>query len=202
MGVSHVLSVHVSRLPQRSRLDLARLCRTGSRPSRLRYPPYPRFASEFVRAADAGHTRVPLDSVSPPDGGPVGPYDGEVNETPNDARQNDSLPACPECVSDVTYETGALLACPMCGHEWSPAQEAHDESPRDAVITDAHGTPLSDGDTVTIVKGLKVKGGSSDIKVGTKVRGIRLRAGVGDHDIEARIEGVTMQLKSSVVKKA
>jgi protein PhnA len=125
-----------------------------------------------------------------------------VTETSNDARLDQSLPACPDCASDLTYEMGALLICPMCALEWSPADEASEQPPGAAVITDAHGTPLADGDTVTIIKGLKVKGGSSDIKVGTKVRGIRLRAGVGDHDIEARIEGVSMQLKSSVVKKA
>jgi protein PhnA len=125
-----------------------------------------------------------------------------VNETPNDAPLNESLPACPECASDLTYEMGALLVCPLCAHEWSPAEAPADHSPAATAITDAFGTPLADGDSVTIIKGLKVKGASSDIKVGTKVRGIRLRAGVGDHDIEARIEGVSMQLKSSVVKKA
>jgi protein PhnA len=125
-----------------------------------------------------------------------------VNETPNDAPVDESLPACPACASDLTYEMGALLVCPLCAHEWSPAEPLGDQAPTDSVITDAHGTPLADGDSVTIIKGLKVKGGSGDIKVGTKVRGIRLRQGVGDHDIEARIEGVSMQLKSSVVKKA
>lgn len=121
------------------------------------------------------------------------PYDGEVNET---------LPACPECSSDMTYEMGSLLVCPLCGHEWAPVAADSDEPAAAAVITDAFGTPLADGDSITIVKGLKVKGGSNVIKVGTKVRDIRLRNGVGDHDIEARIEGVTTQLKSSVVKKA
>jgi protein PhnA len=122
------------------------------------------------------------------------PYDGEVNET---------LPPCPECSSDMTYEMGSLLVCPLCAHEWASVAAATDESPAEAVITDAFGSVLADGDTVTIIKGLKVKGGGSNvIKVGTRVRDIRLRNGVGDHDIEARIEGVTTQLKSSVVKKA
>jgi protein PhnA len=120
-------------------------------------------------------------------------YDGEVNET---------LPPCPDCASDLTYEMGSLLVCPLCGHEWAPVSDVTEETPADTVITDAHGSPLADGDDVTIIKGLKVKGGSNVIKVGTKVRDIRLRNGVGDHDIEARIEGVTTQLKSSVVKKA
>jgi protein PhnA len=125
-----------------------------------------------------------------------------VNQTPNDSPQGEILPACPSCASDLTYEMGALLVCPLCAHEWTPVDGASERSTAEAGITDAFGTPLADGDSVTIIKGLKVKGAASDIKVGTKVRGIRLRAGVGDHDIEARIEGVSMQLKSSVVKKA
>lgn len=120
-------------------------------------------------------------------------YSGKVNET---------LPPCPECSSELAYEMGALLVCPLCGHEWAGASAAEDdELSGDPVITDAHGTVLADGDDVTVIKGLKVKGGT-DIKVGTKVRDIRLRNGVGDHDISCRVEGVTMQLKSSVVKKA
>jgi len=102
----------------------------------------------------------------------------------------------------MTYEMGTLLVCPLCAHEWAPAAEATEETAAETVITDAFGSVLADGDNVTIIKGLKVKGGSNVIKVGTKVRDIRLRNGVGDHDIEARIEGVTTQLKSSVVKKA
>ena len=96
---------------------------------------------------------------------------------------------------------GALLVCPLCGHEWSAEPAAEAEESGAPVIKDAHGTPLADGDDVTIIKGLKVKGGA-DIKVGTKVRDIRLRPGVGDHDISCRVEGVSMELKSSVVKKA
>jgi protein PhnA len=97
---------------------------------------------------------------------------------------------------------GALLVCPECGHEWSP--EADDEAVTEArVIKDAVGNVLADGDTVTVIKDLKIKGSSSVIKVGTKVRGIRLMDGVGDHDIDCKVDGVgPMQLKSSVVKKA
>jgi len=120
-------------------------------------------------------------------------YDGEVNET---------LPPCPECSSDLTYEMGSMLVCPLCGHEWAAAEDTTDEPIADAPITDAFGSVLADGDSVTIIKDLRVKGSSGVIKVGTKVRGIRLRQGVGDHDIECRIEGVSMQLKSAVVKKA
>ena len=114
---------------------------------------------------------------------------------------NETLPPCPECSSEYTYEMGALLVCPECAHEWSPAADAAEE-PADAVIKDAVGNVLADGDTVTVVKDLKIKGSSSVIKVGTKVRGIRLVNGVGDHDIDCKVDGVgPMQLKSSVVKK-
>lgn len=114
----------------------------------------------------------------------------------------DQLPPCPECASDMTYESGPLLACPMCGHEWS-AEEAANSEPAERVIRDSVGNVLSDGDTVTVVKDLKVKGSSSVVKVGTKVRNIRLVDGVGDHDIDCKVDGFgPMQLKSSVVKKA
>jgi protein PhnA len=97
---------------------------------------------------------------------------------------------------------GALLVCPECGHEWgaAAAEEPEESGPR--VIKDAVGNMLADGDTVTVVRDLKIKGSSSVIKVGTKVRGIRLMDGVGDHDIDCKVDGVgPMQLKSSVVKK-
>ncbi|QCO98877.1 alkylphosphonate utilization protein [Arthrobacter sp. 24S4-2] len=114
---------------------------------------------------------------------------------------NDSLPPCPECSSEFTYEMGALLVCPECGHEWS-AETAESSPAADRVIKDAVGNVLADGDTVTVVKDLKIKGSSTVIKVGTKVRGIRLMDGVGDHDIDCKVDGVgPMQLKSSVVKK-
>jgi protein PhnA len=114
---------------------------------------------------------------------------------------NDSLPPCPECSSEYTYELGALLVCPECAHEWSA--EAQESSPAaEALIKDAVGNVLADGDTVTVIKDLKIKGSSTVIKVGTKVRGIRLMDGVGDHDIDCKVDGVgPMQLKSSVVKK-
>jgi protein PhnA len=115
---------------------------------------------------------------------------------------NDALPPCPECSSGYTYELGALLVCPECGNEWSAEADAEGDGPRPLVIKDAVGNPLADGDTVTVIKDLKIKGSSSVIKVGTKVRGIRLTDGVGDHDIDCKLDGVgPMQLKSSVVKK-
>lgn len=113
----------------------------------------------------------------------------------------DTLPPCPKCASEYTYEMGSLMVCPECAHEWSPAEAA--EAAEAAVIKDANGTPLADGDTVTIIKDLKVKGSSTAIKVGTKVKNIRLVEGVGDHDIDCKVDGFgPMQLKSSVVRKA
>ena len=113
----------------------------------------------------------------------------------------DATPACPDCASEYTYERGDLQVCSMCGHEWSPGQAAEAEAGRE--IRDAVGNVLADGDTVTVVKTLKVKGSSAPIKAGTKVRNIRLVDGVGDHDIDCKVDGFgPMQLKSSVVKKA
>ncbi|UCR88880.1 zinc ribbon domain-containing protein YjdM [Mycetocola spongiae] len=113
----------------------------------------------------------------------------------------ETLPACPECSSAYTYEMGALLVCPECAHEWGIEEEAAETA--DGVITDAFGTPLADGDSVTVIKDLKVKGQSQSIKVGTKVRNIRLVDGVNGHDIDCKVDGFgPMQLKSSIVKKA
>ena len=116
----------------------------------------------------------------------------------------ENLPPCPQCSSVYTYEMGALLVCPECGHEWFPASaEPADGTGDDGVIRDAVGNVLADGDTVTVTKTLKVKGSPSGIKAGTKVRNIRLVDGVDGHDIDCRIDGFgPMQLKSSVVKKA
>lgn len=109
------------------------------------------------------------------------------------------LPCCPACGSAFTYEDGALLVCPECGHEWSgdAAAPAVDD---ERVIRDANGTVLADGDTVTVIKDLKVKGSSLVVKVGTKVKGIRLVD--GDHDIDCKIDGIgAMKLKSEFVRK-
>ena len=109
------------------------------------------------------------------------------------------LPNCPKCSSSYTYEDGALLVCPECGHEWSQ-QELTEVSEQSNVIKDAVGNILQDGDTVSVIKDLKVKGSSSVVKVGTKVRNIRLV--VGDHDIDCKIDGIgPMKLKSQFVKK-
>jgi protein PhnA len=108
------------------------------------------------------------------------------------------LPSCPQCQSALTYPDGAMLVCPECAHEWSAevSQTDTDES----LISDANGNVLSDGDTVTVIKDLKVKGSSSVVKVGTKVKNIRLVG--GDHDIDCKIDGIgAMKLKSQFVKK-
>ncbi len=114
-----------------------------------------------------------------------------------------SLPPCPKCQSVYTYEDGPLYVCPECAHEW--AQASSEPVPADVasgrVVSDANGNPLADGDTVTVIKDLKIRGTSSVVKVGTKVRNIRLVD--GDHDIDCRIDGVgPMKLKSEFVKKA
>jgi len=110
-----------------------------------------------------------------------------------------TLPACPRCQSAYTYEDGALLICPECGHEWSA--EATEPAPEAArAIKDAVGNTLQDGDTVTVIKDLKIKGSSLVVKVGTKVKNIRLTE--GDHDIDCKIDGIgAMGLKSEFVKK-
>lgn len=110
------------------------------------------------------------------------------------------LPPCPECGSEYSYAMDPLLVCPECAHEWSPAEAA--EAAEASVIKDAVGNVLADGDTVSVIKDLKIKGSSAVVKVGTRVKNIRLIDGVGDHDIDCKIDGVgPMQLKSSVVKK-
>ena len=116
----------------------------------------------------------------------------------------DQFPPCPECGSEYTYESGSSIICPMCGHEWVPGEaEADAEAAESAsVVKDAVGNVLSDGDDVSVVKSLKVKGGGA-IKIGTKVTNIRLLADpVDGHDIDAKVPGAgQMYLKSSVVKK-
>ena len=109
-------------------------------------------------------------------------------------------PPCPACKSELTYEDGSMFVCPECAHEW-PMQAAEPEGEQARVFRDANGNELHDGDTVTVIKDLKVRGSSAVVKVGTKVKGIRLVD--GDHDIDCRIEGIgPMQLKSEFVRKA
>ena len=111
-----------------------------------------------------------------------------------------ALPKCPKCSSEYTYEDGSMYVCPECAHEWSKdAAAVSTEQKR--VWRDANGNELQDGDSVTVIKDLKIKGSSSVVKVGTKVKNIRLID--GDHDIDCKIDGIgAMQLKSEFVKKA
>lgn len=110
------------------------------------------------------------------------------------------LPNCPKCNSEYTYEDGSLLVCPECAHEWT-LELATETNEDNKIFKDANGNVLSDGDSVTIIKDLKVKGSSSVLKIGTKVRNIRLID--GDHDIDCQIDGFgAMKLKSEFVKKA
>jgi protein PhnA len=110
-----------------------------------------------------------------------------------------SLPPCPQCQSAFTYEDGNQYVCPECAHEWSQ-EAATDNTEQARVWKDANGNVLQDGDSVTVIKDLKIKGSSSVVKVGTKVKNIRLID--GDHDIDCKIDGIgAMQLKSEFVKK-
>lgn len=111
----------------------------------------------------------------------------------------DKMPNCPKCNSEYTYEDGNLYVCPECAHEWSATEVAGNEEEK--VVRDANGNILQDGDTVTVIKDLKVKGSSSVIKIGTKVKNIKIVE--GDHDIDCKIDGFgAMSLKSEFVKKA
>ena len=111
-----------------------------------------------------------------------------------------ALPKCPKCSSEYTYEDGSMYVCPECAHEWS-ADAAAPGADQARVWKDANGNVLQDGDSVTVIKDLKIKGSSSVVKVGTKVKNIRLVD--GDHDIDCKIDGIgAMQLKSEFVKKA
>lgn len=110
-----------------------------------------------------------------------------------------TLPSCPLCKSEYTYQDGELFICPECAHEWALATDT--ATPDQRLWKDAHGNVLQEGDAVTLIKDLKIKGSSSVVKVGTKVKNIRLID--GDHDIDCKIDGFgAMQLKSEYVKKA
>jgi alkylphosphonate utilization operon protein PhnA len=109
-----------------------------------------------------------------------------------------TLPKCPTCSSEYTYEDGELFVCPECAHEWPKVAAENAEA--DTVVRDAFGTELKNGDSLTVIKDLKVKGSSLVVKVGTKVKNIRIVS--GDHDIDCKIDGIgAMQLKSEFVKK-
>ena len=110
------------------------------------------------------------------------------------------LPSCPKCRSEYTYEDGMMYVCPECAEEWPKNPEVGGEA-EGLVVKDAHGNLLQDGDSVSVIKDLKVKGSSSVVKVGTRVKNIRLVD--GDHNIDCKIDGIgAMKLKSEFVKKA
>ncbi len=109
------------------------------------------------------------------------------------------LPECPQCNSSYTYEDGVLYVCPECAHEWSASLDDNDSND-DLLVKDSNGNLLTDGDTVSVIKDLKVKGSSTVVKVGTKVKNIRLVD--SDHNIDCKIAGIgAMKLKSEFVKK-
>ncbi|MBI5974433.1 zinc ribbon domain-containing protein YjdM [Staphylococcus canis] len=111
-----------------------------------------------------------------------------------------TLPNCPECQSEYTYEDGTSYVCPMCGHEWT--QASMDEANEAAIVRDANGNILQDGDTVTVIRDLKIKGASTPIKQGTKIKNIRLIEPEDGHNIDCKIPGIgQIALKSQLVKK-
>ncbi|MDQ6998475.1 MAG: zinc ribbon domain-containing protein YjdM [Mariprofundus sp.] len=112
-----------------------------------------------------------------------------------------TLPNCPKCNSEYTYEDRGMFVCPECAHEWTTTDTNEAEETGGFIVRDANGTQLADGDTVTVIKDLKIKGSSSVAKVGTKVKNIRLVD--SDHNIDCKIPGIgQMGLKSEFVKKA
>jgi protein PhnA len=128
-------------------------------------------------------------------------YDASLSSSSNRTDQPlmSTLPNCPACKSELTYEDGSMYICPECAHEWSK-DAASTETTETKEVRDAVGNILKDGDSVTVIKDLKVKGSSSVVKVGTKVKNIRLVN--GDHDIDCKIDGIgSMGLKSEFVKK-
>ncbi len=111
------------------------------------------------------------------------------------------IPNCPECNSEYTYEEAELYICPICSHEWS--KEAADVEEDGLIVKDAHGNLLQDGDAVTVIKDLKVKGSSDGIKVGTKIKNIRLVESSDGHNIDCKVSGVgAIKLRQEFVKKA
>lgn len=114
----------------------------------------------------------------------------------------ENLPNCPKCASDLTYEAQDLFVCPECGHEWKE-EASKEEASETLVVKDAHGNVLKDGDSVTVIKDIKVKGSSTPIKMGLKITDIRLVPPVNGHNIDCKIKGFgPMMLKSELVKKS
>lgn len=113
-----------------------------------------------------------------------------------------NLPVCPQCTLENTYPDGANYVCPDCGHEWPMSAVAEAGEDAGGVIKDANGNPLADGDTVILIKDLKVKGSSIVLKKGTKIKGIRLPDGAGDHEVDCKTDQGAFMLKAEFMKKA
>jgi protein PhnA len=110
------------------------------------------------------------------------------------------FPACPKCAAEDTYPDGPLLICPHCAHEWSAQAEADPPADEVRIVLDSNGNPLHAGDTVILIKDLKLKGSSSVIKKGTKIKNIRLVD--GDHEVDCKVDGMAVMLKAEFLKKA
>lgn len=113
-----------------------------------------------------------------------------------------NLPACPQCTLENTYPDGDHCVCPDCGFEWPQAAAAAESDEAGGPVKDANGNPLADGDTVILIKDLKVKGSSIVLKKGTKIKGIRLPEGAGDHEVDCKTDQGAFMLKAEFMKKA
>lgn len=113
-----------------------------------------------------------------------------------------TIPACPLCTMENTYQDGDQYVCPDCGHEWLIAAAQEDAQETDGTVRDANGNPLADGDAVILIKDLKVKGSSTVLKKGTKVKSIRLGNGTDGHEVDCRMENGSFMLKAVFLKKA
>lgn len=111
-------------------------------------------------------------------------------------------PACPQCALENTYPDGGNYVCPDCGFEWPQVASSADDEASSAVVKDANGNALADGDTVILIKDLKVKGSSTVLKKGTKIKGIRLPDGAGDHEVDCKTDQGAFMLKAEFMKKA
>ena len=114
----------------------------------------------------------------------------------------DSIPACPQCTMENTYQDGDNFVCPDCGHEWLIMSAPEESAESDGVVRDSNGNPLADGDAVILIKDLKVKGSSTVLKKGTKVKSIRLGNGTDGHEVDCRMENGSYMLKAIFLKKA
>jgi len=113
-----------------------------------------------------------------------------------------SIPACPVCSLENTYQDADHYICPDCGHEWLVSEREEEDDQVDGIVRDSNGNPLADGDSVILIKDLKVKGSSIVLKKGTKVKSIRLGDGTDGHEVDCKIEGGSFMLKASFLKKA